>query len=531
MTVSDPEYIRQVNLKVIPATYRQGRRELRIVLQNIGTARIDIKAGWVVASAWLSATARMHLDYHLPGEKCRQYHAPNTEDDWETCSERSAETPTKLSANLDRPQEQGTAEPQSTPSAPPSYEEATSDNETVVKDKTDNIWAGQGEGGKPWDLSQIRTRSPVSDYTHEAWTEIQKKAEENVANITGDVTSDVPEGRVPTVAEYEAMVTQELQESIEGYVASHNADNSQITDNATTASTETVGEAELIARLAKAVRESDEGTAVNVLFNLDVNTMRFLMDSVERALVKKDFEKKPEDREDADKSSVSSWEPQAKPKLDVGEMPKWENCLCYCRSCKGQWRLPHYCHREQRSCSPMNDGGNGNRPNETSTSESSGSYSNLRDINGGFTVPDKCDCWCNYCTHARHYRPHYCSRHMQECSEKKKVQREDEEMDTEEAGEMSGLYPSLEGESSSSEEDGAKTCRCYCSSCKKAIQLFPHPCPYGHKPRAHNSFQPWKWMAIRRQIRFLETSARNLRIGLGGMRSKQVKKEEPKKSD
>ena len=528
LTVSDPEYIRQVNLKVIPATYRQGRRELRIVLQNIGTARIDIKAGWVVASAWLSATARMHLDYHLPGEKCRQYHAPNTEDDWETCSEESTKTPTKLSVNLDRPQEQEAVEPPSTPSAPPSYEEATSDNEAVVKDKTDDIWAGQGEGGKPWDVSQIHNRSPVSDYNHKEWEEIQKRAEENVKNITEDVTSDVPEGRIPTVAEYEAMVTRELQESIEGYVASHNADNSQAIDDTAVASTEMVGEAELVSKLTKAVKEHDEGAAVDVIFNLDVGTMRFLMSSVEHALTKKTV---VEDREDTDKSSVSSWEPASKPKLDVGEMPKVENCLCYCRSCKGQWRLPHYCHREQRSCSPMNDGGNGNRPNETSTSESSGSYSNLRDINGGYTVPDKCDCWCNYCTHARHYRPHYCSRHMQECTEKKKVQREDEEMDTQEDEEVNNLYPTLEGESTSSEEDGAKECRCYCSSCKKAMQLFPHPCPYGHKPRAHNSFQPWKWMAIRRQIRFLESSARNLRLGLDGMRSKKAKKENPKKSD
>ena len=179
----------------------------------------------------------------------------------------------------------------------------------------------------------------------------------------------------------------------------------------------------------------------------------------------------------------------------------------------------------------MNDGGNGNRPNETSSSESSGSYSNLRDDAGGFIVPDKCTCRCDYCTHARHYRPHYCSRHMQECTEKKTVQREDGAMDTEEDGKegetkVCYLYPRLEGESTSSGDEGARECHCYCSSCRKALQLFPHPCPYGHRPRAHNSFQPWKWMAIRRHIRFLEKSARNLRIGLSGMMGKKSKKEE-----
>jgi len=548
LTVSDPEYIRQANLKVIPASYRQGRRELRVVLQNIGTTKIDIKKGWIIASAWLSPGIRLRLDYHLPGEKCSRYHSHNSEDDWETCSEESTELPKKLSANLDRPLNPETPEFQPAPSAPPTYEEATSEDDSNGNKEADDAWVDQEETGRAWDVSQIQRRSPVEDYSHEAWADIQKKVAENINNIIGDVSEE----KTPTVAEYEEMVAKELQDSIEGYVTAHRTDNSNAattheekveeelqdaikgyvathnSDNShVTAQPEEIGEAELIARLAQACKESDEETAVGVIFNLNVGTMKFLMGTIEHALDKKSAErKKEEDEKDSDKSSISSWEAASKPKPNIGEMPEVDNCLCYCRSCRGQWRLPHYCHRGQGSCSPMNDGGNGNRPNETSSSESSGSYSNLRDNQGGFIVPDKCRCWCEYCKHARHYRPHYCSRHMQECAEKKTVQREDEVMDTEEDKGRVCLYPKLDNESSSSGNDGARECSCYCSSCRKALQLFPHPCPYGHKPKAHNSFRPWKWMAIRRQIRFLETSARNLRLGLDGMMGKKSKKEE-----
>jgi len=177
----------------------------------------------------------------------------------------------------------------------------------------------------------------------------------------------------------------------------------------------------------------------------------------------------------------------------------------------------------------------------TSSSESSGSYSHLREDRKRSDLPDKCHCNCDYCQEARHYRPHYCGREMWECTDRPGIEWYDDE-----DGELAKLckldkkadallgaaiattVAIPKGEPSKHPSANAETrpllCDCHCRNCKDHGCELPHECNHDHRvvlPSQEKTFRPWKWTVMKRQIRFLERSAKNLREGLGELRRKR----------
>jgi len=87
---------------------------------------------------------------------------------------------------------------------------------------------------------------------------------------------------------------------------------------------------------------------------------------------------------------------------------------------------------------------------------------------------------------------------------------------------------------SEDEENQPRRCSCNCTNCEEHDNKLPHECNQGHRPSTpglKKSFKPWKWTAMRRQIKFLERSAKNLRESLEEMRKKRKGAEEEDKEE